>query len=109
MFFKYFTNHVSEGTYPLIFFAAEPNIYQNNERHDSIVVSHRHSRVELPVVVGEHEGAEQNKSGTCVTDNLEDENGEVFFIQGFIFACVPVKEKNQLEIFFSPYFEHAVG
>ena len=97
MFFKYFTNHVSEGTYPLIFFAAEPNIYQYHERHDSIVVGHRHSRAELPVVVGEHEGSEQNKSGTCVTDNLEDENGKVFSIQGFIF--VPVKEKKKSEVF----------
>ena len=85
--------------------AAEPNIYQNQERHDSIVVGHRHSRAELPVVVGEHEGSEQNKSGTCVTDHLEDENGEVFSIQGFIFARVPVKEKNKLEVFFFPYFE----
>ena len=99
MFFKYFTNHVSEGTYPLIFFAAEPNIYQYHERHDSIVVGHRHSRAELPVVVGEHEGSKQNKSGTCVTDHLEHENGEVFSIQGFIFARVPEKEKTKVEVF----------
>ena len=83
------TNHVSEGTHSVIFYAAEPNIYQNHEHHDPIVVGHRHSRAELPVVVGEHEGSEQNKSGACVTDNLEDENGEVFSIQGFIFARVP--------------------
>ena len=94
MFVRYFTNHVSEGTHPLTFFAAEPNIYQNHERHDSIVVGHRHSWAELPVVVGEHEGSEQNKSGTCVTGHFEDENGKVFSIQGFIFARVPVKEKN---------------
>ena len=106
MLFKYFTNHDSEGANPLIFFAAEPNIYQNHERHDSIVVGHRHSWAELPVVVGEHEGSEQNKSGTCVTDHLEDENGELFSIQGFIF--VPVKEKNISQMFFfSPFVKQA--
>ena len=99
MLSNYFTNHVSEGKNPLIFFAAEPNVHQNHERHDSIVVGHCHSRAELPVVVGEHEGSEQNKSGTCVTDNLEDENGKVFSIQGFIF--VPVKEINKSEVFLS--------
>ena len=99
--YRYFTYHVSA----LIFFEAKQNVNQDHQHHNSIVVGHRQSRAKLPVVVCEHEGAEQNKSGTCVTDHLEDENGEVFSIQGFIF--VPVKEKNKSDVFFSPFVKQA--
>ena len=85
------TNHISKGPNLLIFLEAKQRIYPNQECHDSIIVYNSKSRAELPtvVVVGEHPGSKNNESEGCITNHFEEKNCKHFYIQGFVFACVP--------------------
>ena len=89
------TNHVSK-TFPILqghnclpILETESNIDYQHQSHHAIVVSHCQVCAEHPGVVSEHPGPKYNQSEAGITDHLQQENSQMFCVQGFVFACVP--------------------
>ena len=63
---------------------------REQEQQHSIEVSRCQVCAEHLGVESEHPGPKYNQSGAGVKNHLEQEDSEMFCIQGLIFACVPL-------------------